>query len=512
MSNDVTTYFKQGLIENKSNELIEFFKKKILHNFKNDKEINEQFLDNKKIKIIIDIVFVLSKSPLIEYENLCNRFNLNKNDLKLFIKIIRNIKDFQEIIIKHGSGSKYWLNTIIPMLVSGSITNFLGKSYMYPFRVGLYPGISCMFKCTFCGRNYDAVYKRSALDEGMDAFQRLIKESPKNDPFRFYISGGLEPLTNPKLTQMFNNLRDQKFNSSLYTNAFMLTKKYLEKNNDFSNLDSLRISFYGIDDEQTENVTRKKNAHKIVTENIFNYLKFKNETNSKTSFGLNFVILKNRSNDVVKLLQWISSINKKLNLEKRSYINFLTLREDFRILGNRMDKVEKKNLINNIEIIEKMRKEDEYLKGLFIDYGFALEPLRDGYLGDDFENNFASLEELKILGVPQASVAVDLYGDVYLFREAAFLDRPGSKRYIIGNLIKDGSMNNVINNFINKPNKIDVLENDRDYLDGWDHVSVKLANSVKKNSKFGFDLKNSIINLDKINDVIHSKHNVHYSK
>ena len=31
--------------------------------------------------------------------------------------------------------------------------------YRYPHTIVLLPGISCMYKCTFCGRNYDAAFK-----------------------------------------------------------------------------------------------------------------------------------------------------------------------------------------------------------------------------------------------------------------------------------------------------------------------------------------------------------------
>ena len=53
-----------------------------------------------------------------------------------------------------------------------------------------------MFECVFCGRNYNAKYDRSLLDDGMEKYISLINSSPKEDKFKFYISGGLEPLTN----------------------------------------------------------------------------------------------------------------------------------------------------------------------------------------------------------------------------------------------------------------------------------------------------------------------------
>ena len=510
----ILDYFSHAQVENKSKELLFFFKN-TLDNFKN-KTINNELkninFDKNNTEKFIELVFYLSKEPLTSYKDLADKVNISKNTFMDFIKIIREIDVLQKIIITDGLGSKYWINTILPLLKSNSINNFLNQKYSYPFRVGLFPGISCMFECSFCGRNYDAVYKRSSLDQGMQDYFNLIDEAPTEDPNRFYISGGLEPLTNPKLTMLFDKLREKKFNSSLYTNAFMLTKKYLQKNPSFFDLNSMRISFYGVDDQKTFEVTKKKNAFEVVTNNIFNYLVEKNEKNSKTSFGLNFVILQNRSDDLIKLLKLISKINRRVNSQKKNNFDFLTLREDFRIFGSRIDEEEKIKLIKNISLVEKMVKEDEYLNGLFIDYGFALEPLKKGFLGNKFDDIFASLEDLKILGVPQASVSVDLYGDVYLYRESAFLDRPGAKKYIIGNLHKDKNMKTIIENFTYKPKQINILESDRDYLDSWDHVTVKLANQIKKNKNYGYSIDNSAINIENSNFILNSSHQVHYSK
>ena len=37
-------------------------------------------------------------------------------------------------------------------------------------------------------------------------------------------------------------------------------------------------------------------------------------------------------------------------------------------------------------------------------------------------------------GYPQMSVAVDSLGDVFLYREAGFLDRPGNSKFIAGRI------------------------------------------------------------------------------
>jgi dTDP-4-amino-4,6-dideoxy-D-glucose ammonia-lyase len=511
---ELDNYFYNDDMNAINKELFNFFDKEVSLFLKKDLTFASKIenLDKKinYIEKIIKIVFLFSRKPLITYREICRILEINKQDLIIFNFIIKNIDLFQTIIIKKGIGTKYWTNTIVPLHNSKSVEKFLSKKYSFPFRIGLFPGLSCMFKCSFCGRNYDAAYKKDSLSLGMETFFKLIDESPTDDPSRFFISGGLEPLTNPDLSKLIIKLKEKKFNASMYTNGYMLTKKYLEKNDAIFNLDSLRISYYGINSEDTFKVTKKKQAFEIVNQNINNYLIEKEFRNSKTSFGINYVILKSQSSDVINLLKIFSDINKKVNNNKNNF-NFLTLREDFRILGERMTIEERESLLGTFKNISEYIKEDEILSNLFIDYGFTLEPIRNGYIGEKFEDNFASKEDLEILGVPQARVVVDLLGDVYLFGEAGFLERPGAKKYIIGNLIRQGSMKNVITNFINSSNNIDILESDRDFLDAWDHIAVKFANQQKDNLEFGILNKDGAINIDSINSIIKSNYKVHYS-
>ena len=107
-----------------------------------------------------------------------------------------------------------------------------------------------MFECVFCGRNYKAKYERSSLDDGIEKYMKLIDEAPIDDKYRFYISGGLEPLTNPKLGEIINKLKSRDFKVPLYTNAFMLSEKYLNKQNGLEKLDSIRVSIYGMDEKE----------------------------------------------------------------------------------------------------------------------------------------------------------------------------------------------------------------------------------------------------------------------
>ena len=58
---------------------------------------------------------------------------------------------------------------------------------------------------------------------------------------------------------------------------------------------------------------------------------------------------------------------------------------------------------------------------------------------------------------------------------------------------------------------IDIKEEDRDFLDAWDHVAIKLSKQQKINNDFGISLNEGIINIEKINDILNSNHKVHFS-
>ena len=92
--------------------------------------------------------------------------------------------------------NRYWTNTISPLLNNGSLESAVERKYAYPNRIGLYPGMTCQFFCSFCGRNYDARYDSKDIKTSFDVFKKIIDQDPKSDVNwrdRFRISGGLEP-------------------------------------------------------------------------------------------------------------------------------------------------------------------------------------------------------------------------------------------------------------------------------------------------------------------------------
>ena len=124
------------------------------------------------------------------------------------------------------------------------------------------------------------------------------------------------------------------------------------------------------------------------------------------------------------------------------------------------------------------------------DYSKLVEPIKNGYADDKFESIFATKKMLLAEGTPNISVAVDLYGDVYGYREAAFLDRPGSKRYILGRIDKENSFEDIIKDALLKKRTFSVKESDLDYLDAWDHIVLRTLNQAKQDENFGIPFEN----------------------
>ena len=131
----------------------------------------------------------------------------------------------QDLILKKGYAKKYW-NSIIPFsyLTEKAIKN----EYSFPKRIALFPGVSCMFYCGFCGRNQKAKYPLNIIDDSLEMYKKLFDDSP--DYTSYSVSGGLEPLTNPKIGELVNYAKSKNIKLPIITNGYSLTESFLEKN------------------------------------------------------------------------------------------------------------------------------------------------------------------------------------------------------------------------------------------------------------------------------------------
>jgi len=133
--------------------------------------------ENIPLKWIVEtslIVHRLSEMPWYTQEQILNETSLTKDELITLNSFIRKSKFLQDVIVHHGLGRKYW-NTIIPYVKSGKIDKVINYEYDFPLRLALFPGMSCMYYCGFCGRNQSAAYDpKKVLKSGVDRYKDII--------------------------------------------------------------------------------------------------------------------------------------------------------------------------------------------------------------------------------------------------------------------------------------------------------------------------------------------------
>jgi dTDP-4-amino-4,6-dideoxy-D-glucose ammonia-lyase len=419
------------------------------------------------------IVEAMKDDPFATQRNIAERFAIKKEEHLVAVQEIRNSTWAQHEIMHSGLGTKYWTNTIAPLLASGTLQAAIERDWMYPNRVGLYTGLSCMFYCGFCGRNPVAKYDKEFSQIGRDFFFQIIDQDPRTDANwqdRFRISGGLEPLTNPYLGEIVSYGARRGYRMQLYTNGNMMTDAYLFRHPGMLELEAVRFSLYGTTAEKAYAVTRNRQSFEHVINNIIGYI----NAAPDVKVGINWIILPGHASDVMELIKIIERINQAA---KRP-VDFVTLREDFsqniRVLSNQ----ERSQLSAIFGTIRDFQREWP----THWDFGYALEAQRMGRnLGGLRMINW---DEMIPESFPQVAVAVDVKGDVYVYHESGFLDRPGANRYIIGN-IEDSSVEQVTQNWVASGRTIKPLPPDVGFLDAFDHVVSILINQARDDEAYG---------------------------
>ena len=429
---------------------------------------------------IVKIIDLYSENPFVTQQAIAQHLNVSQAQLLNINTVMRNSSFVQQVITQDIRNQQYWKNTIVPLTQSGTIRNVLNNEYSYPHRIGLHIGQSCMFWCTFCGRNMDtnAAYKKTELKQATPHLVNLIKTSPNDDPYRFYLSGGLETLTNPDLMQLIRAGYERGFKFSLYTNGFMLTEKYVDANPDLFKLEVLRISLYGSNQKVYEQVTKHKKGFERVKQNAIDFLRYKKQNNKQLRFGFNYVILPGLEEDLYEVIDLIEEINRTAG----DQIDFITLRENFQ-KPNEPDTFGDRTKIKQVFQKIEQRRHDEHLNRLHIDYGYALNALSKGI--DAPTMHCITEQQMLPKGFPQVDLVVDAYGLVYLCREAGFLDRPGNDRYIIGQVTADTTLETIVKQWIQSGEPVQIQKGDTEFMDSYEHIISLIINQSRADNEYG---------------------------
>ena len=434
---------------------------------------------NRSVAQAFRIVHRLSRQPFTTQSTLLASEGLGVSQLVRLNAAMRDSPLVQRLMTEEGTARKYW-GTIIPLVETGALATVLDNTYRFPLRLGVYAAVSCMFSCNFCGRmeNPDARYSGRDVEPGNELFRRTFELMPVGAS-TLSLGGGLEPLTNPRLDDVIRAAKACGHRVPLVTNGFMLTPTHVARHEAFWDVDILRLSLYGVDETSYQAVTKKRGAFDMVTSNVVAFLRERARRGGGPKVGFNFVVQTDAVDQVLKTLDVIADIDEACGGHG---VDFLTLREDFSIpQGEGLSPDERHRLVTVFEEFADRRHRE--LPGLSVDFGYALYPLSEGVVGP----GLAMVDHTGMLpkAYPQISVAIDLLGDVYLYRDAAFPDRPGVDRCRIGAITTERSLEDVVRTFLETGTDIESQPHDPAVMDAFDHVVTKLVHQANADRRTG---------------------------
>lgn len=428
---------------------------------------------------------LLTVRPFCRLQDVAEACRCDYDEAITLLSALRRNRETEMYLSGSSGDAPYRRSTIQPITESGALKAFLDGTYRYPFTIGIYPAVSCMLSCSFCARQRGEQYRQEDIAPGNALLRQLFAEAPRDLPRRFYISGGLEPLTNPGLADLVHFAAGLGHRMQLYTNGMMLTPRFLEKNEGLWDLDTIRISFYGADDETAERTTSRPGVATRVIANAKDLVRLKAKRGSTLRIGFNHVIQSGQINHLRKLGQALVSIADQS--PNRNGVNFLSLRENYAASGKTAIHGEERQRLREELLDLQSFFAAEGMNELEVDLGYGMRGLVEG--GETAPVRRVAHQDILGRGYPQISVVVDLLGDVYLYREAAFIGRRGADRYIIGRLTPELGMPELLQTYLADGNRFIVPRaGDEIFLDAFDHAVTAFLRQVSDDQNFGSEL------------------------
>ena len=211
-------------------------------------------------------------------------------------------------------------------------------------------------------------------------------------------------------------------------------------------------------------------------------VRLKTERASSLRVGFNHVVQSGQVKHLRKIFQAIVSIADQS--PDRKGVNFVTLRENYAASGDTAISGYEREILRDELIAVKDFLVAEGMEDLALDLGYGMRGLVEGFETEPVYR--VTHHEMLGRGYPQISVVVDLLGDVYLYREAAFIGRVGADRYIIGRITNEVGFAEVLERF-NKNR--DILRcrksGDEIFLDAFDHAVTAFLRQASDDLNLG---------------------------
>ena len=242
---------------------------------------------------------------------------------------------------------------------------------------------------------------------------------------------------------------------------------------------------YGADDETAQLTTLRSGVASRVITNAKNLVRAKAERGSAMRIGFNHVVQSGQITHLKKIAQALVSIADQS--PDRKGIDFLSLRENYAASGEAAISGQERQRLRDELISLQDFFLAEGMEDLVVDLGYGMRGLVDGV--ETAPVRRVAHTDMLGRGYPQISVVVDLLGDVYLYREAAFIGRVGADRYVIGRLTPEVGLREVLERYLADRNRF-VLPRPGDeiFLDAFDHAVTAFLRQASDDLHFGANL------------------------
>lgn len=415
--------------------------------------------------IVSDLLEIYSRDPFYSPVQFCKERSIDGRALEELVYSVKHSKHLSNIVLQ-GPAKQYW-KSIESIRNRTNFDSAVQGISAYPSRLGLYPGISCQFRCQFCGRREGTEYAGKLAKDSLELFDRILTDHVQvpNHEKTIRLSGGLEPTTNKYITDIVRLIHGHGLQVELYTNGFNFVDSWLEKQPGIFEIDRIRFSIYGHDSKSYTEFTEHEQSGTVL-DNIKRFLDL-----SSMPIGVNYVILHQQLGRFSKFIDWIEEVNSST----RGF-DWISLREDSSQNHWQLDTVERNEIHSRLQ-----RLESAVTGQSTIDYGYTLWPLRDGTTIGGIKQ--AAVADLLPKAFPQISTVVDVEGNVYPYHDV-FPNRAGQDKHCIGKIGKN-NLQQVVDQWVTNSNKIKLTEDDLKFLDTSDHMITLLIKQQQELNSLG---------------------------
>jgi TDP-4-amino-4,6-dideoxy-D-glucose deaminase len=387
------------------------------------KVLDESLPNFENKDLPLQILAELFLRPYLPSRELCDKFNINKEDVRKLYSFLRSSREAADLFEFSPYHYLTWVLEHLSKDAERTSSIIRGeKPYPLSETMELFISETCNAKCKFCYREGETYDRRRALST--QEHVSLINEFADLHGKNLDVSGGLEPLLGQSILDVLQTGLRRNLKVSLYTNGIALNNP--DVIDCLMRINRVRVSITAHDRKSYKEVMGV-DKFDVVTDNLRNFVKAKKDSHSNVRIGTSFVVFRENYKHIFEAIELAQELG----------VDFFDLRSvEVTDLGDFHEEQSRElgSILKQIRQNKYSRKFD----GLSVSVADTLNVIVDAsdnsskYLNKDFVNALSSFR-----------VTVTPHGRVY----ALNLNGQPSKedqRYLLGEINRHNSLSDML--------------------------------------------------------------------